>query len=94
MPTNTRKEYIIRGRVQLVMFRDFTRRAAHRLGIVGTVRNNEDGSVSVVGEGNRESLTAFSKELHKGPFLARVDSVVEKDTLPTGEFSEFKIVYA
>jgi len=75
------------------MFRDFTRRAAQRLGIVGTVRNNEDGSVSVIAEGESVALTAFSKELHKGSLLSRIDEVVEKDATTSGEFSEFTILY-
>lgn len=63
-----RIEYTVRGRVQLVMFRDFAKRNADRLGIVGMVRNNEDGSVSVIGEGEEVALAAFSEALKKAHF--------------------------
>ena len=35
-------ECVIIGRVQLVMFRDFARRKARKLGIAGTVENLPD----------------------------------------------------
>lgn len=89
-----RIEYTVRGRVQLVMFRDFAKRNADRLGIVGMVRNNEDGSVSVIGEGEEVALAAFSEALKKGPFLSRVDSVDVTNKDAAGEFSEFRIIYA
>ncbi len=46
----------IDGRVQLVMFRDFATRKARRCCIVGYVRNRNDGSVEVYGEGIKENL--------------------------------------
>ena len=47
-----RLECQVFGRVQLVMFRDFVTRKARARGIVGTVKNNPDGSVSVVAQGD------------------------------------------
>lgn len=86
----------ITGRVQLVMFRDFTCRNARRLGLVGWVKNEDDGSVSVVAVGEEEKLSAFIERLHKGPPLARVDNVSIEWTSsesPPSDFSSFDIVY-
>ena len=52
-------EVIIRGRVQMVMFRDFTKRKAGSLGLTGTVKNLKDGSVCVVAQGDEDKLNKF-----------------------------------
>lgn len=65
MPT---RRYVIRGRVQAVGFREFTRRTATRLGITGWVRNGHDGrTVEVVATGEEEALTAFESAIREGP---------------------------
>ncbi len=88
-----RIECRVRGRVQLVMFRDFTARNARALGLIGTVQNMDDGSVAVVAEGEENALTALIQKLKRGPILARVDDVdvVWKDA--RGELSDFRILY-
>lgn len=88
-----RVECKITGRVQMVMFRDFTKRAARRLGLTGFVKNNSDGSVVVVAEGEEDRLRAFLKKLEKGPLLARVDRVDAAWKEVTGDFLDFQIVY-
>ena len=81
------------GRVQLVMFRDFTRRNAKKLDITGTVQNRSDGSVHVVAEGEEDALRKFLARLHRGPIFARVDKVEEVWSEATGEFKTFEIIY-
>jgi len=88
-----RLECSITGRVQMVMFRDFTQRSARKLGIVGIVKNMDDGSVYVVGEGEEEKLQKLLALLHKGSIFARVDKVEEKWMKPEGSFNGFRIVY-
>ena len=66
---------IVRGRVQGVWFRKFTKEVAERLGISGEVRNLSDGSVEVKASVGEESWEEFIKALKKGPPLARVDSI-------------------
>ena len=82
----------IAGRVQLVMFRDFTTRKARRLGLVGRVQNIKDGSVEVIAEGEEEKLKQLLVLLKKGPLLSRVDNVESFWEEATGEFSEFNII--
>lgn len=81
------------GRVQMVMFRDFASREARALGIKGTVKNNPDGSVSIVAEGDEVVLHAFLELIGKGPLLARVDKVRGDWGEPLGCYKNFDILY-
>lgn len=67
--------YRVVGKVQGVGFRWWTRREAERLSVVGSVRNDDDGSVSVLAAGTREALDLFEDSLRRGPPLATVDGV-------------------
>ena len=81
------------GRVQLVMFRDFTQRKARALGLAGTVKNNPDGSVSVIAEGDEANLEELLARIHRGSLLARVDKVTEIWSDYLGEYKNFDILY-
>ncbi|MBX9765325.1 acylphosphatase [Patescibacteria group bacterium] len=83
----------ISGRVQLVMFRDFVQRKATALGLSGSVRNVEDGTVEVFAEGEKSALEKLVTHLHKGPLLARVDGVAVEWKEPEGKFKGFSIQY-
>ncbi len=83
----------ITGRVQMVMFRDFTQRKAKKLGIFGYVKNEDDGSVYVLAEGEKDNLEKFISLLKEGPILAKVDKVDVKWMPCQNEFSDFKIKY-
>lgn len=89
-----RVECKIIGRVQMVMFRDFTTRNARRLYLTGFVKNNPDGSVLVVAEGEENNLRAFLIKLERGPLLARVDRIETMWKDPVGDFSDFQIIYS
>ncbi len=88
-----RLEASVSGRVQVVMYRDFTCRNARALGLVGTVKNEKDGTVTVVAEGDRSKLDELALRLWKGPLLAKVDMVKTSFSSATGEFEKFRIVY-
>ena len=88
-----RVECVVRGRVQLVMFRDFATRKARGFGIVGRVKNLADGSVSVIAEGDQGNISHFLELLHKGSLLAKIESIDIHYRKPTGEFNDFKIDY-
>ncbi len=66
---------IVLGKVQGVRYRDYVQTAAGDLGVVGYVRNKEDGSVLVVAQGEPEVLRNFVEYLHEGSVLSAVDSV-------------------
>lgn len=66
---------LVKGRVQGVWFRKFTKDIADRNGVLGFVRNQPDGSVLVEAEGTEAELQIFLKGLEEGPRNARVDLV-------------------
>lgn len=83
----------IYGRVQLVMFRDFTQRTSRRLDIKGYVLNRPDGAVEVVAQGEKRALEKLLKALHRGSLLSRVDLVESEWRMPVKKFSDFSIAY-
>lgn len=73
------RAYRVTGRVQGVGFRWWTRMEAEALGLRGTVRNCEDGSVEVIASGAVADLDRLRSLLRQGPPGARVDAVTEQD---------------
>ncbi len=71
----TVRGYRVTGRVQGVGFRWWTRKLARDLGLVGRVRNLEDGSVEVRAAGSEDGLERLEQALRRGPPAARVDAV-------------------
>ena len=69
------RAYRVVGRVQGVGFREWTRRAAERIGLVGSVRNRPDGTVEIHAAGTEDALGELEALLEKGPPVARVDRV-------------------
>jgi len=67
----------VHGRVQGVGYRATTMDEAQRLALAGWVRNRIDGSVEVLAEGSQAKLVLFLDYLRRGPWGARVTSVVE-----------------
>ncbi|MHB0936252.1 MAG: acylphosphatase [Armatimonadota bacterium] len=82
---------IVTGHVQGVFFRDFVRTHAERLQLAGWVRNNADGSVEVVAEGEDTRLQHLALLLEKGPSGAWIEEVRTEYSAPTGEFTDFRI---
>ena len=78
-PGPTSLRVVVRGRVQGVFFREATVRRARELGVMGWVRNADNGSVLVHAEGPEGALDRLVEFLRKGPRAARVEDVeVEK----------------
>ncbi len=75
----------IKGRVQGVAFRKYTKRQADKIGLKGFVKNQPDGSVYVEAEGSEEALDQFLLWCYEGSPLARVDHVEVKK----GAFNNF-----
>jgi acylphosphatase len=79
-----RRRAIVHGYVQGVFFRDSVRRLAERHGVSGWVRNNWDGSVEAVLEGDRDGVDSVVGFMREGPRGARVDRVEVADEQPEG----------
>jgi acylphosphatase len=74
-----------------VGFRFFVENAAQREGIQGFVRNQHDGSVEVVAEGDAAALQRFEMAVRRGPAGARVDDVDTLELEPSSRFNGFRI---
>jgi acylphosphatase len=61
--------------VQGVFFRAETRERAASLELAGWVRNNADGSVEAVFEGERERVESIVEWCRRGPAHAQVENV-------------------
>ena len=70
-----RIDVIDTGQVQGVWFRRNTQEKARELGITGWVRNESDGTVTVVAEGNDKLLIKLAKWLEIGSPDANVDTL-------------------
>ena len=65
----------IEGRVQGVFYRAWTEQTARMLGLDGTVRNMEDGSVEATFSGPAEIVANMLRRCADGPKNARVTKV-------------------
>lgn len=57
----------VQGRVQGVGFRYMTKMVADQLGVTGTVKNEDDGSVTIEAIGNDDIIQEFIEEVKKSP---------------------------
>ena len=79
-----RRRVIVHGRVQGVFFRDSARRRAADRGVSGWVRNNRDGTVEAVFEGDDEAVESMVRFAREGPRGADVERVEVRDEEPEG----------
>lgn len=77
-----RRRVVVHGLVQGVFFRETVRRHAQTRGVAGWVRNNPDGTVEAVFEGEAEPVERLVTFVHEGPsgaIVERVDVVDEQE---------------
>jgi len=92
MNENVRLTAWVRGRVQGVGFRWWTRAAALETGgMTGYVSNLADGRVQVVAEGDQERCERLLDWLRHGNTPGRVDGVTEIWGDPRGGYEGFQI---
>lgn len=84
---------IVEGRVQGVYFRDYTRREAERLGLVGWVRNLRDGTVEAIVSGESDQVENMITWLHQGSPRSAVTRVITSEPDQDQSFSDFSIRY-
>ena len=70
--------------MQGVFFRETVRRAAESRDVAGWVRNNPDGSVEAVFEGEPDAVDSMVRLAHDGPLGAVVQSVDVHEEEPEG----------
>lgn len=91
--TRVRVRMEIAGRVQGVGYRAFARDAASDLGLVGFVRNDPSGSVTLIAEGARPVLETLLSECRAGPRFGSVTHVETHWSDASGEFTTFEVRY-
>lgn len=88
--TAERREIVFAGRVQGVGFRMTARRAAAGHPVTGWVRNEPDGTVRCVVEGDAAAIDAFLDDL-RDRMAGHIDRERGGRAAATGEFGGFEI---
>ena len=83
---------IISGVVQGIGFRNWVKRHAKRLSLVGWVKNREDGAVECVVQGDDASIQQLTMIVHEGPPLAVVEGVSEERIENTTNYEDFIVI--
>lgn len=87
--TQVRMTAWVRGRVQGVGFRWWTRCRALELGLTGHAANLADGRVEVVAEGPKDACERLLATLRSGSTPGRVQEVTELFSTARGEVTDF-----
>lgn len=81
------------GTVQGVGFRYSTQKLALSLGILGYVKNNNDGTVSINAQGPDKKINLFIEKIKQGPALfGNVDKVEINFNENVKKYSNFSII--
>jgi acylphosphatase len=86
-----RAHLFISGIVQGVGYRYHTRRHAQGLGLLGWVRNLDDGRVEALLQGTREQVESMIRWCYRGPSEARVTDIAVTYEEAGDEFADFGI---
>lgn len=90
----TEKKLKIHGRVQGVFFRSQTRNKAEELGLKGWVRNEPDGTVTVLIQGEKDQVEKLINWCRQGPDSADVNNIeITTNPSPSKSFKNFIIKY-
>jgi acylphosphatase len=79
-----RRRVVAHGLVQGVFFRDTVRRGADAAGVGGWVRNNRDGTVEAVFEGEPDAVERLVELCRRGPRGAVVERLDVFEEEPEG----------
>ncbi len=87
------RHVIVKGRVQGVFFRDYTRKKALLYTLTGWVQNLPDGSVEALLSGDKKMVAAMLNWLKQGSPQSIVDTIAVEDMDVNENFSTFEIRY-
>ena len=93
MTENARSHVVVSGKVQGVCFRMETKRVAESYSVSGWVRNNRNGTVEAVFEGEKGDVASVIEWCKKGPSHSNVSRVDISEESYTGKFSGFDIAF-
>ncbi len=80
-----RKHVFVKGKVQGVSFRYYTKREADLKDVSGWVKNLSDGRVEAVFEGSEENVEKMVEWCRTGPDLASVEDIDVRKEQAKGE---------
>ena len=83
----------VKGKVQGVWFRAFTKEKAEELGLTGWVQNQPGGSVYLKVKGKKETIEKLISDLGHGPKRSQVEYVNVEWNSPEHAWSKFEIRY-
>lgn len=83
----------IEGTVQGVFFREKAKEKANELELTGWIKNNPDGTVEAVFEGEEKNLRSMLNFCREGPTDAVVETVEEEWEDATEEYYSFDIEF-
>ncbi len=83
----------VQGKVQGVMYRSYIQEAATKLGLVGYVQNQSDGTVFVVAQGIPDVLKEFVEYLYEGSSLSTVSTVGVDWGSAVATYGEFSVLH-
>ena len=82
----------ILGHVQGVSLRANTKKFADKSKITGWIKNENDGSVSLVAQGTDEQLNKLIKWLKSNPDTSKIETIEKKESQIKEKFEEFEIL--
>ena len=86
--------FTVKGKVQGVNFRSYTRRKARALGLTGYVKNLSNGDVLIEAEGKQTNLYDLLKWLRtKGSPNSEVEDVLVEITKELENYTNFRIEF-
>ena len=83
----------VTGKVQGVRYRDFVQVSAGELGLTGYIKNNADGTVTVVAQGLPETLKEMVEYLHEGSLQAKVEGVAVEWRTVDVTYDDFSVFH-
>ncbi|MEO1772742.1 acylphosphatase [Candidatus Enterococcus ferrettii] len=84
----------VTGRVQGVGFRYTTQLLAQEIGITGTVKNEDNGSVTIEAIGSTEQVDTFLEKIKQPPHsFARVDHMEKYEDSSIKDRDKFSVIY-
>lgn len=84
-------QLIIDGQVQGVTFRLFVKNLALELGLTGYVKNNYDGTVTVLAQGEKLHLAKLLDRCYSGPDKANIENIKDEWQSISTPYQTFKI---
>ncbi|WP_448375868.1 acylphosphatase [Fervidobacterium sp.] len=86
------KKWNVRGVVQGVGFRHFVKNVARAIGVKGYVKNEPDGSVTIVAGGNIEQIKELFRRFMEGNGWSYISDYDELD-IPQQEYKDFHVEF-